>query len=129
MADETGKPQFYNLLRHAPPVYVAFDLIWIDGADLRALPLSERRRQLQTILPKGSPIVSDPLSVVGRGRELFELTCAHDLEGIVAKRLKDPYDPRVRWLKIKNPAYSQKEGRAGLFNGQQRWPARSTAWR
>jgi ATP-dependent DNA ligase len=31
--------------------------------------------------------------------------CAHDLEGIVAKRLADPYDPRVRWLKIKNPAW------------------------
>ena len=41
---------------------------------------------------------------------------AHDLEGIVAKRLADPYDPRVRWLKIKNPDYSQTEGRAELFN-------------
>ena len=42
--------------------------------------------------------------------------CVHDLEGIVAKRLSDPYEPRVRWLKIKNPDYSQKEGRADLFN-------------
>ena len=41
---------------------------------------------------------------------------AHDLEGIVAKRLVDPYDPRVRWLKIKNPDYTQKEGRGDLFN-------------
>jgi hypothetical protein len=30
----------------------------------------------------------------------------HDLEGIVAKRLADPYEPRTRWLKIKNPDYS-----------------------
>ena len=45
---------------------------------------------------------------------------AHDLEGIVAKRLDDSYDPRVRWLKIKNPDYSQKEGRGNLFNGPQR---------
>jgi ATP-dependent DNA ligase len=42
--------------------------------------------------------------------------CTNDLEGIVAKRLADPYDPRVRWLKIKNPDYSQKESRADLFN-------------
>ena len=42
--------------------------------------------------------------------------CTNDLEGIVAKRLADPYDARVRWLKIKNPDYSQKEGRAELFN-------------
>jgi ATP-dependent DNA ligase len=41
-------------------------------------------------------------------------------EGIVAKRLADPYKPRVRWLKIKNPDYSQKEGRDDLFNGPPR---------
>jgi ATP-dependent DNA ligase len=41
---------------------------------------------------------------------------AHDLEGIVAKRLADPYGPRARWLKIKNPGYSQAEGRGELFN-------------
>ena len=43
---------------------------------------------------------------------------AHDLEGIVAKRLADPYEPRVRWFKIKNPNYTQKEGRGELFNKQ-----------
>jgi ATP-dependent DNA ligase len=40
----------------------------------------------------------------------------NDLEGIVAKRLADPYAPRVSWFKIKNPDYSQKEGRGDLFN-------------
>jgi hypothetical protein len=49
-------------------------------------------------------------------RELFELMRSHDLEGIVAKRLADPYEPRTRWFKIKNPDYSQKEGRGELFN-------------
>lgn len=42
--------------------------------------------------------------------------CAHDLEGIVAKRLADPYGSRTKWLKIKNPDYSQAEGRGELFN-------------
>jgi ATP-dependent DNA ligase len=87
------------------------------------LPLSERRRRLRTILPKRSASVSEPLSVVGRGRRLFALVCRHNLEGIVAKRLRDPYDPRVRWLKIKNPGYSQQEGRAELFD--RRRPSRS----
>ena len=50
----------------------------------------ERRRRLQGILPKGSPIVSEALSVAGRGRELFELMCTNDLEGVVAKRMADP---------------------------------------
>jgi ATP-dependent DNA ligase len=42
--------------------------------------------------------------------------CAHDLEGIVAKRLTDPYGPRARWLKIKNSSYSQNEGGRELFD-------------
>ena len=117
-ADETGRPQFYDLLRRArAPAYVAFDLLWLDGTDLRSLPLGERRKRLQAILPTKSPIIAKALSVTGRGRELFELMCSNDLEGIVAKRLDDPYEPRVRWLKIKNGDYSQKEGRGDLFNG------------
>ena len=51
--------------------------------------------------------------------------CANDLEGIVAKRLADPYGGRVRWLKIKNPDYSQKEGRSDLFNRSWQRPART----
>lgn len=39
-------------------------------------------------------------------RELSELMCSNDLEGTVAKRLDDLYEPRVRWLKIKNGDYS-----------------------
>ena len=128
--DETGRPQFYDLLRRAlAPAYMAFDLLWVDGADLRSLPLGERRERLQAILPATSPIISEALSVTGRGRDLFELICSNDLEGIVAKRLRDPYEPRVRWLKIKNPDYSQKEGRGDLFNGPRQRTAYPAGWR
>jgi ATP-dependent DNA ligase len=71
---------------------------------------------LQDILPKGSRVISEALSVQGRGRDLFELICAHDLEGIVARRLDVPYDPRTKWLKVKNSDYSQKDGRGELLN-------------
>jgi bifunctional non-homologous end joining protein LigD len=68
VADETGRPQFYELLRVPRSAsYVAFDILWLDGTDLRFLPLAERHRRLQSILPKGSPIVSEALSVAGRG--------------------------------------------------------------
>jgi len=115
--DETGRPQFYDLLRGTrAPAYVAFDVIWLNGADLRPLPLTERRRHLQNILPKGAAVIGGALSVTGRGHKLFELMCAHDLEGVVAKRLKDGYGSRARWLKIKNSGYSQNEGRRELFD-------------
>ena len=126
-SDETGRPQFYDLIRCTrPPAYVAFDILWLAGADLRSLALHERRKRLQTILPGRSPIISESLSVAGRGRKLFEQMCCNDLEGIVAKRLDDPCGPRARWLKIKNRDYSQKEGRADLFDRSRPWkPGRS----
>jgi bifunctional non-homologous end joining protein LigD len=120
-ADETGRPNFYDLLRRTRrATYVAFDLLWLNGADLRPLPLSNRRGRLQTVLPSGSATIAEAVSVERRGHELFELTRTHDLEGIVAKRLADPYEPRVRWLKIKNPDYSQSEGRGDLLNAPSR---------
>ena len=66
--DENGRPQSYELLRVPQSAsYVAFDILWADGTDLRSLPLDERRRRLQGILPKRSPIVSEALFVEGRG--------------------------------------------------------------
>ena len=52
---------------------------------------------------------------IGEGRPLFSAVCKLDLEGIVAKRMADPYGPRTKWWKIPNPGYSQKIGRAELF--------------
>jgi hypothetical protein len=45
----------------------------------------------------------------------FRAVCDFDLEGIVAKRLGDANGPRTRWWKIVNAGYSQKKGRAELF--------------
>jgi bifunctional non-homologous end joining protein LigD len=82
VADTTGRPQFYDLLRGRPaPAYVAFDLLWIDGVDLRPKPLRERRAALRRLLPEGSPALAEAVSVEGRGCGLYKLMCAHDLEG------------------------------------------------
>jgi hypothetical protein len=53
-------------------------------------------------------------SVEGRGRVLFTATERLDLEGIVAKRKRDPYAPSTTWLKIKNRAHTQMEERGDL---------------
>ena len=54
--------------------------------------------------------------VEGTGKRFFQEICAHDLEGIVAKHNLGIYkDDGNSWLKIKNPSYSQTEGRHELL--------------
>ena len=73
--------------------YAAFDLLWLNGRDLRAKPLTERKRRLERLIPKARPGLSRVLTVAGEGRALFEAVQRLDLEGIVAKRKADPYAP------------------------------------
>ena len=111
-ADETGRPIFIEMLRGRHPVcFVAFDLLWLNGEDLRPLPLVERKARLRRLLRRRSNhLIAQAMAVDGRGRELMAAVEAHDLKGIVAKRKRDPYRRGVTWWKIKNPAYSQAEG-------------------
>jgi ATP-dependent DNA ligase len=51
-----------------------------------------------------------------RGKALTSACEKHDLNGVVAKRKSDPYRRGVHWWKIKNPAYSQAEGRHKLLS-------------
>jgi bifunctional non-homologous end joining protein LigD len=115
--DDTGKPEFRDLLfRRGEPRFVAFDLLWCNGQDLRYSPLTERKHELRSILPSSSDRVLYCDHVEHDGESLFRLACENDLEGIVAKHKFDPYLPdQARWLKIRNPNYSQWAGRERLF--------------
>jgi bifunctional non-homologous end joining protein LigD len=54
----SGMPALYDLLkRRSRIVYFAFDLLWMDGEDLHALPLLQRKRLLRSIIPRKSPWV------------------------------------------------------------------------
>ena len=56
--------------------------------------------------------------VEARGRDFFQVACAHDLEGIVGKFASGRYHAdgtSTHWLKIKNPSYSQMTARHELF--------------
>jgi hypothetical protein len=55
------------------------------------------------------------------GRELYEAAQRLDLEGIVAKRKADPYSMQTVWYKVKNPAYTQAEGRGARQRPHQRY--------
>jgi bifunctional non-homologous end joining protein LigD len=116
--DDSGRPIFLDLMRRRGPfALVAFDVLVVNGKDVRALPLVERRKLLRAVVPQGSSAILYAQHVDGDGRDLFAEVCRQDLEGIVAKHRAGRYgedEPR-RWLKIKNPEYSQARDRAELF--------------
>jgi len=122
--DEEGKSLFNKLLfRRGNPIFAAFDLLWVDGEDLRELPLIGRKQQLRQIVPAASSHVLHVDYLPEKGRELFALACERDLEGIVGKWAQGSYQSDGRstsWIKVKNANYSQAEGRAELFEGRGR---------
>jgi bifunctional non-homologous end joining protein LigD len=113
--DRDGKPDFKALLfRRGEPVFVAFDLMFYEGEDIRPLPLKERRAILDKVTRRYGIQKSE--MVVGCAMKLYETVCDMDLEGIVLKKLKDPYDAeRTPWWKVLNAGYSRKADRAELF--------------
>jgi bifunctional non-homologous end joining protein LigD len=118
--DETGRTVFADVMHHRQKARLyAFDLLQLNGQDLRSLPLLTRKQRLKRLIPAGSHSITYVDHVRRHGKTLYRLACEHDLEGIVAKRADQPYDPnnqRDGWLKIKNPAYSQREGRGEWFD-------------
>ncbi|OCP04984.1 MULTISPECIES: non-homologous end-joining DNA ligase [unclassified Ensifer] len=84
-------------------LFYAFDLLYLDGHDLRALPLSERRRLLEPIVAGRTGAIRFSQEVPADGAEFFQVACEMGLEGIIAKRRDAPYriGRRPEWLKIK----------------------------
>ena len=113
--DAQGRNVFKTLLpRKNTPVFYVFDLLWWNNQDLRTLPLLERKRELRKLIPRGAIHLLFASHVEGRGKDLFQAVCEQNLEGIVAKRKIGTYR-KAGWLKIKNPNYTQGEGRQELF--------------
>jgi bifunctional non-homologous end joining protein LigD len=90
----------------------------IHDKDLRQLPLIERKERLLSIMPRVEGRVRYVDYIHERGTDFFNLACAHDVEGIVAKWAGGSYQhgSGTSWLKVKNPTYSQMEGRSDLFD-------------
>jgi bifunctional non-homologous end joining protein LigD len=91
-----------HLVRSTPVVYFAFDLLYLDGYDLRGVALDWRRELLQQVLTPGPSIrISDIFP--GAGEDLLDAARENGLEGIVAKHARSIYESRRsrEWLKIK----------------------------
>jgi bifunctional non-homologous end joining protein LigD len=116
--DRNGVSQFNQLFsRQGTPVLYAFDLLWLNDEDLRNVPLIERKERLRELIERNKPErIIYAQHVEREGKLLFEEVCNNDLEGIVAKRKHGIYKSNsIGWLKIKNPKYSQAEGRHGMM--------------
>lgn len=116
--DEEGRSIFNELFfRRGCPVFYAFDLLYLNGRDLRQHPLIERKEKLSALIEKSAlPDVICGKYVEGRGVDLFNEVVRRNLEGVAAKRKTGTYATVSGWLKIKNPNYTQSERRHELFN-------------
>jgi len=100
----------FQLLRrrqHADPaILCAFDLLGLDGHDLRGEPIEERKAELARLLVDCRPALALNRVFDGPGPAVFEHACALGCEGIVSKRHGSRYATgRSRdWLTVKNPA-------------------------
>jgi bifunctional non-homologous end joining protein LigD len=89
-------------------VYYAFDLLHLDGRDLRAAPLLERKESLQRLLSfnrkaRSASALRYSEHWIGQGVRLFNKACETGLEGIISKRVDAPYRSGrgQDWLKVK----------------------------
>jgi bifunctional non-homologous end joining protein LigD len=83
----------------------AFDLLELNGKDLRPLPLGERKAKLERLLAGSAAGIVFNEHTDEDGATVFEHACRFGFEGIVSKLLTAPYrsGPSRDWIKVKNP--------------------------
>jgi bifunctional non-homologous end joining protein LigD len=109
VADSRGIPDFGLLHadlaagRKGRLLYYAFDLLYLDGFDLRPVPLSERKRALAELLAGASERILYAEHLQGDGAEIYDRACGMGLEGILSKQLEAPYHSgrTESWVKVK----------------------------
>jgi bifunctional non-homologous end joining protein LigD len=121
--DSQGRSNFQKLQEAAKTkaalIYVAFDLLYADGRDLRKEPLETRKDVLRGLIADDSAVMYSK-HIVGKGVDLFNYARKTGLEGIIAKRRDAPYEARRTrdWLKIK--AHFEQELVIGGWTDPQR---------
>ena len=110
LREEIGIPSF-DRLRHRHHdrsvfLYYAFDLIELNGDDLRREPFEVRKATLASVLAKAAPGLRLNEHIKADGPTVLAHACRMGLEGIVSKRKNSTYrsGPSRDWLKSKNPA-------------------------
>lgn len=109
--DEHGRSSFQLLQmanmpvqKKAPLVFYVFDLLNLDGKDLKNLPLRQRKETLQSLIGPEQEPIRFSASIHGDPKRLLAEIEKHSMEGIIAKKLDSLYEPGQRsgaWQKIK----------------------------
>lgn len=103
VAYEHGQTSFQRLGKAgATIVYSVFDVLWLDGRDVRGLPLLERKALLREALRFEDPVRWTDYRA-GEGEAMFAEACANGWEGVIAKRADSVYTAKRSrdWLKFK----------------------------
>jgi bifunctional non-homologous end joining protein LigD len=105
--DAEGHPHFdmlHSRCNDHVATACAFDLLALDGDDLRRKPLGERKAALARLLLRSRHGIQYVEHAEGHGDKLFEAVCKLGLEGIVSKRLASPYRSGLSrvWIKVRN---------------------------
>ena len=110
VADEQGVPDFQALQnafdsgRSGNIVYYLFDMPYLNGVDLREVPVEERRVALSTVLnPNKDPLLRFSDAFSEEPEALLNSACQMQMEGLIGKRLGTPYVSRRSsdWIKLK----------------------------
>jgi bifunctional non-homologous end joining protein LigD len=109
--DADGMPDFHGLMTGNSAGYCAwcFDLLVVDGRDIRRRPLAERRAHLNKILSHAYRDVLRFSDTFDDGEELLRAAARFGLEGIVSKKRKALYvaGPACGWIKVKTQQWRE----------------------
>jgi bifunctional non-homologous end joining protein LigD len=124
--DDNGLPSFNRIRyrRHDANVFLfAFDLIELNGDDLRRDPLDVRKATLSSVVAKAGAGIRYNEHIEGDGPTVFAHACKMGLEGIVSKRKDSAYRSgrSPDWLKMKNPACAAVKREAEEDWVKERW--------
>jgi ATP-dependent DNA ligase len=117
----------FNLIRQKchgdDAVLIAFDLIELDGQDMRHSPIEDRKRKLANLVRGPHPGIVLNEFFEGDGDILFEHACKLGCEGIVSKRLGSPYRSgrSAHWVTVKNPKAPAVKREAEEDWGRSQW--------
>jgi bifunctional non-homologous end joining protein LigD len=94
-----------------PPIYMAFDCLYLEGKDLRALPLHERRAQLESVVEDDHTLIFPARRLAANGLEAWAQVVERGYEGLVAKDEASAYrgGRTLSWLKVRQRDYRVEE--------------------